>query len=96
MSQTIENDSTICFSIEEVRVITKMTEDLKYTKAELEMADSVIYHQEEMLKLKDQVIDTKTKALQDNIKESKKRQIKTGILSGVIGIVVGVLIGIFI
>lgn len=70
-----------------------MTEDLKYTKAELEIADSIITHQREIINLKDQTIDIKTKELQENVRKSVKKEIKVGIISGVIGIVLGMVLG---
>lgn len=94
-SQVIENDSTVVIGIEELRTITKMTEELRYTKAELEVADSIIHHQKEIIRLKDQTIDLKTTELQKNIKKSYQRQIKTGVICGVSGIILGVLLGIF-
>lgn len=85
------NDSTVCFSISEVRVLTKMSEDLRYTKAELEAADSIIYHQTKIISLKDQKIELR----EQEIKESSRRQIRVGLFSGGLGMVLGILLGIF-
>lgn len=72
-----------------------MTEDLKYTKIELEVADSIILHQREIIKLKDQTIDLKTQELQENIKKSTNREIRIGIGAGILGIALGIIFGVF-
>ena len=86
-----ETDS-VYISVEELRTITKMTEELKYALFDLDMADSIISHQTEIIFLQNQTIDLKTKELQDNIRESQRRQVKIGVISGSIGIVLGVLL----
>lgn len=88
-----QNDTIIGISLEELRVITKMTEDLRYTKAELEVADSVILHQQEIINLKDQDIDLKTQEINENLKKSTKKQIKVGVISGVVSAIIGLVLG---
>ena len=90
-----DDSPVVCLGVEELRVITKMTEDLRYTKAELEVADSIIFHQREVITLKDQTIDLKNQEIQDNLRKSARQKIKVGIISGTIGAVVGVILGIF-
>lgn len=80
--------------LSELRVITKMTEDLRYTKAELEVADSIITHQQEVIGIKEDIIDLRTRELQENIKKSTKDKTKIGVGSGIFGLFLGVILGI--
>lgn len=88
-----QNDS-IYISIDDLRTITKMTEDLRYTKMELEVADSIITHQRNIIEKKDEIIDIKTIELQENIKKSQKEKRNIGIMSGVTGLVLGIVISV--
>lgn len=88
-------DSTIIITVNEARILAKMTEDLKWTKAELKVADSIITHKDSVISLKDQYIKYKDSELEKIAKVDKKKKIRTGLLSGGAGIIVGLIISIF-
>ena len=90
------NDSLVILTVEDIRVITKMTEDLKYTKAELEAADSIIDRQRKIIELKDEVLTVKEQILTSERQRLKRRTRKFSIISGGLGLVVGVICGYFI
>ena len=90
---TQETDSTVVIGISELRVITQMSEDLKYTKEELEMADSVISFQRELIDTQDLVLQYRTQQLQETVRKSYRQNTKTGLIAGGAGVVVGVILG---
>lgn len=61
---------------------------------ELEVADSIITHQRNIIEKKDEIIDIKTIELQENIKKSQKEKRNIGIMSGVTGLVLGIVISV--
>ena len=88
-SQTIMNDSCIVLTPSEIRVLTKMTEDLRYTKQELQICDSIQVR-------KDKIIDTQKLMIteKDNmIKTEKKKSKKHKAIIGGIGFIIGLIIG---
>ena len=89
-SQTVVNDSTICLTVEEARIIAKITEDLRYTKEELVICDSIIDHQRNIIVTQDSIISRQENII-DECKTNTKK--KSRFWSGV-GLVVGIIIGI--
>lgn len=91
---TQETDSTVVIGISEFRTIVQMSEDLKYTKEELALSDSVIVFQREIIDTQDLVIQYRNQQLQETIKKSYRQNTKTGVIAGGAGLVVGVILGI--
>lgn len=85
-SQTVVGDSCIVLTPSEARVLVKMTEDLKYTKKELEICDSVSV-------VKDQMIDLQKDINKRITTTSKKKAKKIGLISGGLGFVLGLILG---
>ena len=83
--QSVVGDS-IVLSVEEARTLLKMTEDLKYTKQELRMCDSVITHKDSIISIQDKMMKVKDTT-------AKRRARKIGLLSGGIGTIIGLIIG---
>ena len=92
-SQTVVNDSTIILTIEEARTLAKMTEDLKCTKSELEICDSIQVHKDNIIALKDSMLLKKDEIIKDYKTTAKKRAKKIGLWSGGISLVIGLIIG---
>lgn len=81
-SQTVIGDSCIVLTPSEIRVLTKMTEDLKYTKQELQICDSIQVR-------KDKIIDTQKFMIKTEKKKSKKHKAIIGGISFIIGLIIG-------
>lgn len=81
-SQTVIGDSCIVLTPSEIRVLTKMTEDLKYTKQELQICDSIQVR-------KDKIIDTQKLMIKTEKKKSKKHKAIIGGISFIIGLIIG-------
>lgn len=92
LCQTVVGDSCIILNKEEAKVVVKMTEDLKLTKQELSVCDSIQKHKDNIICLQDSIINRKDLL----IHEYKTTAKKAGFISGGIGIILGILLGIFI
>lgn len=88
-SQTVVPDSCIVLGPSEIRVLTKMTEDLKYTKKELQICDSLGIHKDKIIDTQKSIITEKDKM----IATGKKKAKKIGLISGGLGFVIGLIIG---
>lgn len=94
---TESGDTLVALRHSEVNTINKAFLDLKYTKLELEMADSSIVHLRNSVVLSDSIISMKDEqlgVLKKEIKREKNNRIKTMIFSGGIGALVGLIVGI--
>lgn len=89
-SQTVVNDSTITLTIEEAKVLTKMTEDLKYTKRELEICDSIQSYQSQIIINQKSLIENQEKYYKSTVKKERK---KFGMIFSGLGLVLGMLFG---
>lgn len=91
-SQTVGRDSCIILGPSEVRVLTKMTEDLKYTKKELQIYDSLGVHKDKIIDSQKSIIIEKDKMITTEKKKVKKIGLISGGLSFIIGLIIGGLI----
>jgi hypothetical protein len=89
-SQTVVNDSCVVLTPTEVKILTKMTEDLRYTKQELQICDSIIVKKDTIISAQKSIITEKDKI----ITTEKKKAKKIGLISGGLGIVVGLIFGV--
>ena len=87
LSQTVVGDSVIVLTLEEAKTLAKITEDLKYTREELRLGDSISSKKDTIINLKNREINI----IQATEKEKAK---KIGVISGGIGLVFGIIIGI--
>lgn len=91
-SQTVGRDSCIILGPSEIRVLTKMTEDLRYTKKELQICDSLGVHKDKIIDTQKSVIIEKDKMIETGKKKAKKIGLISGGLSFIIGLILGGLI----
>lgn len=91
-SQTVVPDSCIVLGPSEIRVLTKMTEDLKYTKKELQICDSLGIHKDKIIDTQKSIITEKDKMITTGKKKAKKIGLISGGLSFLIGLILGGLI----
>ena len=103
LCQTVVGDSCIILNKEEAKVVVKMTEDLKLTKQELSVCDSIQKHkdniiclQDSIINQKDNIINRKDLLIHEYKTTAKKKAKKAGFISGGIGIILGILLGTFI
>ena len=92
MCQTVVGDSCIILNKEEAKVVVKMTEDLRLTKQELSVCDSIQKHKDNIICLQDSIINRKDLLIHEYETTAKK----AGFISGGIGIILGILLGVFI
>ena len=90
-SQTVIGDSCIVTSISpfEIRVLTKMTEDLKYTKQELQICDSIQVRKDKIIDTQKLMITEKDNMIKTEKKKSKKHKAIIGGISFIIGLIIG-------
>lgn len=91
-------DTLVTLTKSEVSIVNKTFLDLKFTKKELEISDSIISSQQRSILMLDSISSYKDQQLgiyEKEINSAKKRRLKTGILSGGIGALIGLLIGLF-
>lgn len=91
-SQTVGADSCIVLGPGEIRTLTKMTEDLKYTKKELQICDSLSSHKDKIIDTQKSIITEKDKMITTGKKKAKKIGLISGGLSFIIGLILGGLI----
>lgn len=91
-SQTVGADSCIVLGPGEIRTLTKMTEDLKYTKKELQICDSLGIHKDKIIDSQKSIITEKDKMITTEKKKAKKIGLISGGLSFIIGLILGGLI----
>ena len=91
-SQTVGADSCIVLGPGEIRTLTKMTEDLKYTKKELQICDSLGIHKDKIIDTQKSIITEKDKMITTEKKKAKKIGLISGGLSFIIGLILGGLI----
>lgn len=91
-SQTVGADSCIVLGPGEIRTLTKMTEDLKYTKKELQICDSLSSHKDKIIDTQKSIITEKDKMITTEKKKAKKIGLISGGLSFIIGLILGGLI----
>lgn len=96
LCQTVVGDSCIILNKEEAKVVVKMTEDLKLTKQELSVCDSIQKHKDNIIGIQDSIINRKDLLIHEYKTTAKKEAKKAGFISGGIGIILGILLGIFI
>ena len=96
LCQTVVGDSCIILNKEEAKVVVKMTEDLKLTKQELSVCDSIQKHKDNIICLQASIINQKDLLIHEYKTTAKKKAKKAGFISGGIGIILGILVGIFI
>lgn len=96
LCQTVVGDSCIILNKEEAKVVVKMTEDLKLTKQELSVCDSIQKHKDNIICLQDSIINQKDLLIREYKTTAKKKAKKAGFISGGIGIILGILLGTFI
>lgn len=88
-AQTVLGDSCIVLTPTEARVLTQMTEDLKYTKQELQVCDSIGEKKDVIIEAQKAIITEKDA----EIKKEKKKSVKAWIISGLASLIVGLIIG---
>lgn len=96
--KTESGDTLIVLRHSEINAINKAFVDLKYTKLELEAADSSINHLKKSIVLSDSIIsmkDNQLEVLKKEIKKEKKNHVKSALYGGGLGILIGFLVGIF-
>lgn len=91
-SQTVKSDTCIVLGPSEIRVLTKMTEDLRYTKKELQICDSLGIHKDKIIDSQKSIITEKDKMITTEKKKAKKIGLISGGLSFIIGLIIGGLI----
>lgn len=88
-SQTVVGDSCIVLTPSEARTITKMTEDLKYTKKELQLCDSIGERKSKIIDAQKSIIVQKDKIIATEKKKAKKTGLFAGGLSFILGLIIG-------
>lgn len=88
-SQTVINDSCVILTPTEVRILTKMTEDLKYTKQELQVCDSIQIKKDRIIDAQKLMISEKDKMIKRENGRSKKLKAIIGGISFVVGLIIG-------
>lgn len=88
-SQTIINDSCVVLGPTEIRVLTKMTEDLKYTKQELQICDSIQIKKDRIINSQKLMITEKDKIIKREKRKSKGIKAIIGGVSFVVGLIIG-------
>lgn len=96
LCQTVVGDSCIVLNEKEARAVVKMTEDLKLTKQELSVCDSIQKHKDNIICIQDSIIGQKDIIIQDYKTTGNKKAKKAGFISGGLGIIFGILLGILI